>query len=345
MARPLQLCGTRGDLQRRIRRTRCVGCVSESVRNGAVVGEGWHGRPPDSRCGTPSHWVNALRSPAGDQAAARRSRLRHARTLRTGHGEGWPHPAPMRSIWSRPGCRGCDANPAASRIPCATALIGRWPGAVSREPGVDGGRSVENRHRHAQACGENDTEAAQGSSAVYTRGRPFVRLKLACSIDGCDRDGERREPVDYGSGSARGRAAFCARSGAILSGIGTVLADDPSFTVRDPEIDGRRSAAAARRARQRGLRMPLSAEMLALPGETWSFARRTGAGALREAGATVVNSAQITAGSELIPVLRGTRSARRQRPAGRGGAGVAGSLLEERPRRRACDLPGTPYYG
>jgi diaminohydroxyphosphoribosylaminopyrimidine deaminase/5-amino-6-(5-phosphoribosylamino)uracil reductase len=58
-----------------------------------------------------------------------------------------------------------------------------------------------------------------------------------------------------------------ARSGAIMTGIGTVLADDPSLNVRLKEL----TAAGLQPLRvvlDSRLRMPLSAGMLALPGET-----------------------------------------------------------------------------
>jgi diaminohydroxyphosphoribosylaminopyrimidine deaminase/5-amino-6-(5-phosphoribosylamino)uracil reductase len=52
-----------------------------------------------------------------------------------------------------------------------------------------------------------------------------------------------------------------------MTGIGTILADDPSLTVRDTTIDTR-GKQPSRVILDNGLRMPLSAEMLALPGQT-----------------------------------------------------------------------------
>jgi len=67
------------------------------------------------------------------------------------------------------------------------------------------------------------------------RGRPFVRVKLAMSLDG------RTALADGSSKWITGAAArddvqrWRARSSAILTGVGTLLADDPRLTVRLPE--------------------------------------------------------------------------------------------------------------
>jgi diaminohydroxyphosphoribosylaminopyrimidine deaminase/5-amino-6-(5-phosphoribosylamino)uracil reductase len=58
-----------------------------------------------------------------------------------------------------------------------------------------------------------------------------------------------------------------ARSGAIMTGIGTVLADDPSLTVRDTSLNTR-GTQPIRVVVDSKLRMPASAKMLKLPGTT-----------------------------------------------------------------------------
>jgi diaminohydroxyphosphoribosylaminopyrimidine deaminase/5-amino-6-(5-phosphoribosylamino)uracil reductase len=71
-----------------------------------------------------------------------------------------------------------------------------------------------------------------GFVSRVTRGRPWVRMKMAASLDG------RSALADGGSrwitgAEARGDGhAFRARACAIVTGIGTVLADDPELTVR-----------------------------------------------------------------------------------------------------------------
>ncbi len=58
-----------------------------------------------------------------------------------------------------------------------------------------------------------------------------------------------------------------AKSGAVMTGIGTVLADDPSLNVRAPEIDTQ-GLQPLRVVLDSRLRMPVTAGMLSLPGST-----------------------------------------------------------------------------
>ena len=111
---------------------------------------------------------------------------------------------------------------------------------------------------------------------------------MASSLDGCiAMDNGQSQWItapDARADVQRQRAA----AGAILTGIGTVLADDPSLTVRDPDLDtgGRQPL---RVVLDSHLRMPLSAGMLALPGQTLIYCTQVeGQSSLEEAGAEVV---------------------------------------------------------
>lgn len=80
-------------------------------------------------------------------------------------------------------------------------------------------------------------ELNRGFVSRMTRGRPWVTLKLGASLDG-------RTALADGSSkwitSAAARAdvqRLRARASAVLTGIGTVMADDPALTVREPDLD------------------------------------------------------------------------------------------------------------
>jgi diaminohydroxyphosphoribosylaminopyrimidine deaminase/5-amino-6-(5-phosphoribosylamino)uracil reductase len=105
-------------------------------------------------------------------------------------------------------------------------------------------------------------------------GLPFVRVKLAASLDG-------RTALANGdsqwitSTAARTDVQWLrARSSAIVTGIGTLLADDPSLNVRlapelIPALDvGEPARQPLRVILDSALRLPLAAKMLPLPGAT-----------------------------------------------------------------------------
>lgn len=64
------------------------------------------------------------------------------------------------------------------------------------------------------------------------RGRPWVRSKLAVSLDGRTALGNGESKWISGEAAREDVQHWRARSSAILTGSGTVLADDPAFTVR-----------------------------------------------------------------------------------------------------------------
>ena len=74
-----------------------------------------------------------------------------------------------------------------------------------------------------------------GFVSRMTRGRPWVRLKAAASLDGKTALNNGLSQWITGADARRDGHAWRARSCAVLTGIGTVRDDDPQLTVRDVE--------------------------------------------------------------------------------------------------------------
>lgn len=111
-------------------------------------------------------------------------------------------------------------------------------------------------------------EINQGFVSRVTRQRPFVRLKMAASIDGRTAMADGQSQWITGPDARQDVQRLRAGSGAVMTGIGTVLEDDPSLTVRDKSLTDRQPL---RVVLDSHLRMPPSACMLELPGETAVF--------------------------------------------------------------------------
>ena len=209
-----------------------VGCVL--VRDGRIVGEGFT-RPP----GGPHAEIAALEA-AGANARGATAYV----TLEPCDHTGRTGPCTRALIDAgivRVVCAVLDPNPIAGSG--VTRL---------REAGIE--VEVGLLEREARALN-------RGFFARMTRGRPWVRSKLAASLDG------RTALANGASRWITGPAArsdvhrFRARSGAILTGIGTVLGDDPRLTARLEEEPGMASDrdAAARRQTKASLDAPATA--------------------------------------------------------------------------------------
>jgi diaminohydroxyphosphoribosylaminopyrimidine deaminase/5-amino-6-(5-phosphoribosylamino)uracil reductase len=185
-----------------------VGCVL--VRNGRIVGEGAH-----LRAGEPHAEALALEL-AGEAA----------------HG--------ADAYVTLEPCSHHGRTP-----PCADALIKagvRRVVAAMQDPNpkvAGSGLARLAAQGMATACGLMEAQARDlnpGFISRMTRGRPFVRSKIAASLDG------RTALVSGVSQWITGEAArtdvqhWRARSSAILTGISTVMADDPLLTVRMTEL-------------------------------------------------------------------------------------------------------------
>ena len=182
-----------------------VGCVI--VRDGVIVGEGWH-----EKAGEPHAEVHALRA-AGDLARGATAYV----TLEP--------------------CSHYGRTP-----PCAEALIAAGVSrvvAAMRDPNplVAGkGLAMLEAAGIETACGLLENEARElniGFVSRMTRGLPWVRLKVAASLDGKTALNNGISQWITDPEARRDGHAWRARACAILTGIGTVRDDDPSLTVRD----------------------------------------------------------------------------------------------------------------
>ena len=184
-----------------------VGCVL--VRAGDVVGTGWH------RCaGEPHAEVHALR-----EAGA------------TAHGA-------TAYVTLEP-CSHHGRTP-----PCADALIEARVARVvvaAQDPNPQVAGEGIARLRAAGIAVESglmETEARElnvGFFARMTRGMPWVRSKIAMSLDGRTALGNGKSQWITGDAARQDVQRWRARSCAVLTGINTVLADDARLNVR--EID------------------------------------------------------------------------------------------------------------
>jgi len=184
-----------------------VGCVL--VRDGNVVGEGWH------ECtGEPHAEVHALQA-AGEAARGATAYV----TLEP--------------------CSHHGRTP-----PCADALIEAGVARVmvavqDPNPQVAGQGIAKLRAAGIEVeCGLMEATARElniGFFARMTRGMPWLRSKIAMSLDGRTALNNGESKWITGEAARQDVQHWRARSCAVLTGIGTVLADDPQLNVRELE--------------------------------------------------------------------------------------------------------------
>ena len=215
-----------------------VGCVI--VQGGQIVGEGWH-----ERAGEPHAEVHALRA-AGEQARGATAYV----TLEP--------------------CSHHGRTP-----PCADALVNAGVArvvAAMQDPNPEvAGRGLQ---RLAQAGIATESGVLEGEARKLNQGflkrmehgLPFVRVKLAMSLDGrtAMESGESQWITGPAARSAVQRLR--AQASVVLTGADTVLADNARLTVRADELglDAEQTALAMSRPPLRvlvdgRLRVPLDA--------------------------------------------------------------------------------------
>ena len=186
-----------------------VGCVI--ARDGKVIGQGWH-----ERAGAAHAEVLAL-----DDARARGEATRGATVY----------------VTLEP-CNHHGRTP-----PCAEALLAARPArvvAAMRDPdpiAARGGDRLAGAGVFVQygLCEEDARELNVGWIKRVAEGRPWLRVKVAASLDGRTALESGESQWITGPEARADGHRWRARACAILTGIGTVLQDDPRLTVREVE--------------------------------------------------------------------------------------------------------------
>ena len=182
--------------------------------------------------------------------------------------------------------------------PCADALvaagIARAVVAVGDPNPLVAGRGLERLRAAGVRVDMADEPAAQASRELnigffsrMARGRPWVRLKIAASLDGRTALADGTSQWITGEAARRDGHAWRKRAGAVLTGVGTVLDDDPRLDVRLVET----ARQPIRLIVDSRLQTPASARILQPPGRVlvYGAVRDDAAGAaLQAAGAEVV---------------------------------------------------------
>ncbi|MFT4255366.1 MAG: bifunctional diaminohydroxyphosphoribosylaminopyrimidine deaminase/5-amino-6-(5-phosphoribosylamino)uracil reductase RibD [Pseudoxanthomonas sp.] len=180
-----------------------VGCVI--AQGMQIVGEGWH-----ERAGEPHAEVHALRD-AGERAKGATAYV----TLE-----------PCGLHGRTPPCVDALIAAGVARVVVASADASQCEGNAAERLRA-AGIAVEYGLLQAQARQLNG-----GFFSRIERGRPWVRVKLGASLDGRTAMANGDSKWITGEDSRRDVHLWRARAGAILTGANTVLADDPSLTVR-----------------------------------------------------------------------------------------------------------------
>jgi diaminohydroxyphosphoribosylaminopyrimidine deaminase/5-amino-6-(5-phosphoribosylamino)uracil reductase len=184
-----------------------VGCVL--ARDGTIVGRGWH-----RAAGEPHAEALALNDAGTDVQGA----------------TAYVTLEPCSHIGRTPPC--ADALIEAGVTDVVAAMTDPNPQVAGQgfERLEAAGISVR-----CGLMGEQARELNIGFVSRHERGRPWVRVKLAVSLDGFTASADGRSQWITGPEARADGHRWRARASAILTGIGTVLTDDPRLDVRcDP---------------------------------------------------------------------------------------------------------------
>jgi diaminohydroxyphosphoribosylaminopyrimidine deaminase / 5-amino-6-(5-phosphoribosylamino)uracil reductase len=217
-----------------------VGCVI--VREDRIIAEGWH-----ERAGQPHAEANALQAAGAEAQGA------------------------TVYVTLEP-CAHTGRTP-----PCAAALVGARVQRVvyaigDPNPLVDGAGDALLRAAGIQVTrGVLEREARALNPGFFRRfetGLPWVRVKLGASLDGRTALANGESRWITGKQARQDAQRYRARSSVVLSGSGTVLADDPALNVRIDDA----TRQPLRVVLDSDLRVPLSARMFDREGPALVFA-------------------------------------------------------------------------
>jgi diaminohydroxyphosphoribosylaminopyrimidine deaminase/5-amino-6-(5-phosphoribosylamino)uracil reductase len=183
-----------------------VGCVV--TKEDAIVGEGWH-----ERAGAPHAEALAL----------------NAAGARTAGSTVYVSLEPCNHHGRTPPCAEALKKAQVKRVVAAM----RDPNPKASE----GGKALQAAgiaFEHGLMVDEA-RELNIGFVSRITRGRPWVRLKVAATLDGRSALANGKSQWITGAAARRDGHRWRARACALLTGIGTVRADDPRLTVRELE--------------------------------------------------------------------------------------------------------------
>ena len=261
-----------------------VGCVLVDAR-GEVVGRGH-----TQQAGGPHAEVMALRDAAALGAAVR-------------GGGAWITLEPCAHHGRTPPC--CDALIAAGIARAVVAVEDPYPEVAGRGIAKLRAAGVAVEVLPTGELADAARELNVGFFSRHTRGRPWLRLKAAVSLDGRTALASGASRWITGEAARRDGHAWRKRAGAVLTGTGTVIDDDPRLDVREVPT-GRQPLRVVVDTR---LRTPPAARLLAPPGAALIYGGdaalegSAAAAALRQRGAELCFAAARDGAVELAAVL------------------------------------------
>ena len=261
-----------------------VGCVI--VRDNEIVGQGWH-----ERAGDPHAEVYALQM-AKDKARGATCYV----TLE-----------PCCHYGKTPPCTDALLNAGITRVVIANVDPNPLVSSKGIEQLVNAGIVVD-----TGILSEEAQKLNPGFCTRMQRGRPYVRCKLAMSLDGRTAMASGESQWITSTAARADVQALRARSSAIMTGAGTILSDDPRLTVREAELPTCYSPPPFIRQPLRvvideHLSIPTHSKILSQPGKTLVFTSTYDESIknnLEKNGAEVIYLPSQTGGIDLVAMVQ-----------------------------------------